>query len=47
MPIKTDRNDAKAIASCMRVGWYSVVHVKSDESQELRMLLANRRTLQI
>lgn len=46
MPIKNDRNDARAIAGCMRVGWFSIVHVKSDESQEIRMLLCNRRTLQ-
>jgi transposase len=46
MPIKNDRNDARAIASCMRVGWYSVVHIKSEVSQELRMLLNNRKTLQ-
>ena len=46
MPIKNDRNDARAIAGCMRVGWFSIVHVKSDESQEIRMLLNNRRTLQ-
>lgn len=47
IPIKNDRNDARAIASCMRVGWFSIVHVKSDESQEIRMLLNNRRTLQV
>jgi len=41
MPIKTDRNDARAIAQVMRVGWYTVV------SQELRMLLNNRKTLLI
>jgi transposase len=45
MPVKTDRNDARSIAQVMRVGWYSVVHVKSEVSQELRMLLTNRRTL--
>ena len=45
MPIKTDRNDARSIAQVMRVGWYSVVHVKSQVSQELKMLLTNRRTL--
>jgi transposase len=33
MRIKNDRNDARAIAHCMRVGWYSVVHVKSEVSQ--------------
>jgi transposase len=45
MPVKTDRNDARAIAQVMRVGWYSVVHIKSAASQELRLLLANRKTL--
>jgi transposase len=45
MPVKTDRNDARAIAQVMRVGWYSVVHIKSGVSQELRMLLTNRKTL--
>ena len=46
MRIKNDRNDARAIAHCMRVGWYTVVHVKSEVSQLVRMLLTNRRTLQ-
>lgn len=45
MPVKTDRNDARAIAQVMRVGWYSIVHIKTEASQELRMLLANRKTL--
>jgi transposase len=45
MPIKNDRNDARAIAHCMRVGWYSMVHVKSEVSQVVRMVLTNRRTL--
>jgi transposase len=47
MPIKTDRNDARAIAQVMRVGWYSIVHIKSGLSQEMRMLLTNRKTLLI
>jgi transposase len=29
----------------MRVGWFTAVHVKSTQSQELRLLLSNRRTL--
>jgi transposase len=29
----------------MRTGWYREVHIKSQESQELRMLLNNRRCL--
>lgn len=45
MPVKTDRNDARAIAQVVRVGWFSIVHIKSPVSQELRMLLANRKML--
>jgi transposase len=30
----------------MRTGWFRFVHVKSPESQELRLLLNHRRTLQ-
>jgi transposase len=45
MAVKTDRNDARAIAHAMRVGWFTTVHVKTPESQELRLLLSNRRTL--
>jgi transposase len=45
MAVKTDRNDARAIAQAIRVGWYTAVHVKSAESQEPRLLLTNRRTL--
>jgi len=45
MSVKTDRIDARAIAQAMRVGWYTVVHVKSEASQELRVLLRNRKTV--
>ena len=45
MAVKTDRNDARAIAQAMRVGWFTAVHVKTIESQELRLLLTNRKTL--
>ena len=45
MAVKTDRNDARAIAQAIRVGWFTAVHVKSAESQELRLLLTNRKTL--
>jgi transposase len=45
MAVKTDRNDARAIAQAMRVGWFTTVHVKSAESQELRLLLTNRKAL--
>jgi transposase len=46
MAVKTDRNDARAIAQAMRVGWFTAVHVKTAESQELRLLLTNRKTMQ-
>jgi transposase len=42
---KTDRNDARGIAQMMRVGLFRVVHVKSRESHELRLLLTNRSVL--
>lgn len=43
--IKTDRNDARGLAHIMRTGWYKEVHVKSKDSQKLRVLLNNRRCL--
>lgn len=36
MPVKTDRNDARAIAQVVRTGWFRAVHVKSVLSQEVR-----------
>jgi transposase len=45
--VKTDRNDARAIAQMMQTGWYKAVHVKSDESQRLKMLVNNRKCLVI
>jgi transposase len=42
---KTDRNDARGIAQMMRTGWFRQVHIKSTESQELRLLLVARRAL--
>jgi transposase len=42
---KTDRNDARAIAQVVRSGWFKAVHVKSTESQELRVLLSAREFL--
>ena len=42
---KTDRNDARGIAHLVRLGWFRVVHVKSDEAQQIRMLLVNRTLL--
>jgi transposase len=43
MAVKTDRVDARAIAHAMRVGWYTAVHMKSVASQEVRLLLRNRK----
>lgn len=43
--IKTDGNDARAIAQMMRTGWYRPVHIKSKESQKIRILLNNRKCL--
>ena len=42
---KTDRNDARGIAQMMRVGLYRTVHVKTQRSQKLRMLLRHRKLL--
>jgi len=42
---KTDRNDARGIAHLVRLGWFRVVHVKSEEAQQIRMLLVNRNLL--
>lgn len=43
---KTDRNDARGIAQMLRVGLYRPVHVKTERSQEIRMLLTARKFLQ-
>jgi len=40
---KTDRNDARGIAQMMRVGLYKPVHVKTQTSQEQRVLLTSRK----
>src|SRR3712207_5034304 len=45
MPVKTDRNDARAMAQVVRTGWFRAVHVKSALSQELRALLTARKLL--
>jgi transposase len=42
---KTDKADARGIAHIMRTGWFREVHVKSDESYRLRLLLTQRRNL--
>lgn len=45
MPLKTDRNDARAMAQVVRTGWYKAVHVTLEQSQELRVLLSGRKLL--
>ncbi len=44
-PVKTDRTDARAIAQMVRTGWFRAVHVKSELSQELRVMLTARKLL--
>ena len=43
--VKTDRNDARALAQMMRTGWFKAVHIKGEDSQKLRALMGNRRCL--
>jgi len=42
-PNKTDRSDARGIAEMMRLGHFRPVHVKSRESQLLRLTMIARR----
>jgi transposase len=42
---KTDKADARGIAHIMHTGWFKEVHVKSEESYRLRLLLTQRRNL--
>jgi transposase len=44
-PVKTDRRDARLIAQAVRAGMFVRVHVKSADSQRLRMLLTSRQAL--
>jgi len=44
-PVKTDRRDARLIALAMRAGLFRAVHVKSEDSQKLRLALTARQTL--
>jgi transposase len=43
--MKTDRNDARGLAQIARTGWYKAVHVKSEQCQSLRTLVAGRKEL--
>lgn len=42
---KTDRNDARGIAQMMRAGLFKAVHVKTERSQRLKVLLTTRKLL--
>lgn len=43
MPVKTDRNDARALAQIVRTGWFRAVHVKDERCRSWRALLGARR----
>ena len=43
---KTDRNDARGIATLLRLGWFRPVHLKSQNARDRRFLLSARKTLQ-
>ena len=42
---KNDKNDARGIATMMRVGLYKEVQVKTDQSCQLKILLGSKRQL--
>jgi transposase len=44
-PVKTDRNDARAMAQVVSTGWYKAVQVKSELSQGWRPEAVNRALL--
>ncbi|WP_116970567.1 IS110 family transposase [Blastomonas sp. UPD001] len=42
---KTDRNDARGLAQMMRVGLFKPVHIKTERSQRVNVLLRTRKLL--
>ena len=42
---KTDKNDARGLAQILRTGWFRAVHIKSDASYRMRLLLIARRNM--
>ena len=42
---KSDKSDAAGLAQLARTGWYGKVHVKSEESDQLRLILSARERL--
>jgi transposase len=45
--VKSDKADAFALAEMLRTGWYSAVHVKSEDSHRLKALLERVRRFPI
>jgi transposase len=43
--VKTDRNDARAIAQMMRTSWFKAVHVKAEDCQKIRAMMGSRRCM--
>jgi len=43
-PVKTDKNDAEGLAQLLRTGWYKQVHVKREDTQEMKCWLEARET---
>ena len=39
------KNDARGLAQILRTGWFRAVHIKSDESYRMRLLLIGRRNM--
>jgi transposase len=44
-PVKNDRNDAEGLAQLLRTGWYKSVHVKQEDTQELKCWIEAREML--
>jgi transposase len=42
---KSDKSDAVGLAKLARTGWYGTVHVKSEASDQLRLILSARERL--
>lgn len=42
---KTDQTDAQALAQIVRTGWFRSVHIKSEASYRMRLVLTLRRNL--
>jgi transposase len=45
-PNKTDRNDARGLATLLNRGLFTTAHIKSDEALRIRVLLSTRKAMQ-